>query len=180
LIFYVIYDKGVGVNFCFIRKSLRSIYPIVIALPLLTMHSLAEAGEHGNKPHIKVCKDVGHCVSSEIAVSPKARLLGLMFRDELSANSGMLFVFPYSDAWRFWMKNTKIPLDIVWLDEDKRVVFIVNDAQPCLAETCRDFAPEENARYVLELAAGVAKEWNLRIGDRLTFEIPQQILRNDR
>jgi uncharacterized membrane protein (UPF0127 family) len=164
-------------GFSFIRKNVVSICLITIALMVMTTHSLAKADSHGNKQHIKVCKDVGHCVTSEVAVTRAARFLGLMSRNSLLADRGMLFIYPYSGVWRFWMKNTKMPLDIIWMNKSKRIVYIVTEAQPCVHEPCLDYIPAEKALYVLELASGVAKKWDIKIGDRLTFEIPKEILR---
>ena len=55
-----------------------------------------------------------------------------MFRESLNENSGMLFIFPKEDFHNFWMKNTLIPLDIIWINSAKEIVFIENNAQPCL------------------------------------------------
>ena len=71
----------------------------------------------------------------EIADTSLERAQGLMFRAELKEYQGMLFIFPISEKHSFWMKNTLIPLDIIWIDENKKIVYIYENAQPC-RETC--------------------------------------------
>ena len=102
----------------------------------------------------KVCfEGVEHCVDVEVSDKQTEHMLGLMYRRELDNDEGMLFVFPDEGIWSFWMKNTKIPLDILWLDEDGNVVHIEKNALPCKNEPCRVYRPEAKAVYVLEVAA---------------------------
>ena len=79
---------------------------------------------------------------------------GLMYREKMEADHGMLFIFPTIQKHSFWMKNTLIPLDIIWLDEKKEVVFIAKNAQPC-TEECSLIIPDKNAKYVLEINTGI-------------------------
>jgi uncharacterized membrane protein (UPF0127 family) len=103
-----------------------------------------------------VCKE-DRCVIVEIADTPALRQQGLMFRKELSDDMGMRFVFERSGKYPFWMKNTLIPLDMLRVDEQMRVVEIVT-AQPCTADPCPSYGGTEFARYVLEINAGRAKQ----------------------
>lgn len=148
---------------------------IMLAFLALATHPLS-ASATSERPLIKVCKDKSHCVFAGLATSPETRERGLMYRDKLPEDRGMLFIFTHPYFWTFWMKDTKMPLDIIWMDKRKRIVFIVTEAQPCIREPCREYMPGEKALYVLELAAGVAKKWDIKIGDRLTFEMPKKIL----
>lgn len=109
-------------------------------------------------------------VSVEIASDPETRTQGLMFRDHLADNVGMIFLFPKADEYPFWMKNTLIPLDMVWIDEAHRIVHISHDVPPCKADPCPDYPPNAKASSVLELAAGVAARHHLNTGDTLVFE----------
>lgn len=127
-------------------------------------------------PGIRVCKDRDRCVFAEIAATPETRMRGLMFRHALSEGRGMLFVYPRSDYWNFWMKNTEMPLDIIWLDGSRRVVHIARDAQPCMREPCRIYRSGEKAAYVLELASGMSAKWRLGTGDRLIFRLPEDLV----
>lgn len=108
----------------------------------------------------------GHEFSLEVAADPASRARGYMGRDEVPPRAGMLFIFDEDGRPGFWMKNCKIPLDMVWLDAGFRVVFVAADQRPCPAEgDCPTVAPPVPARYVLEFAAGTAARENLKAGD---------------
>ena len=109
------------------------------------------------------------CVNVEIADEYSERQIGLMFREELPENSGMLFIFENSNEYRFWMKNTLIPLDVIWISEDMKIVDIQN-AVPCVEEPCEVYRPREKALYVLEVNAGFAEENGIEIGDEVKIE----------
>jgi uncharacterized membrane protein (UPF0127 family) len=110
-----------------------------------------------------------HCFSVEIASTPEQRAEGLMYRSHLDADSGMLFVFPAEGDYPFWMKNTLIPLDIIWMDSQGEVVHIARDAQPCDSADCPNIEPGKNASYVLELNAGMAEKTGLKEGDSMAL-----------
>jgi len=112
-----------------------------------------------------------HCFLVELAKTPEERQRGLMFRKQLGLDRGMLFIFSEEEPYAFWMKNTYLSLDIIWLNKDKEIVFIKEKAKPCLAEACPLIEPNQPALYVLELNAGLVKNTKMKIGDRL--EIPQ-------
>ena len=104
----------------------------------------------------------------EIADNPAERAQGLMFRNYLEENSGMLFIFPDSAQHGFWMKNTNMPLDIIWINKDKEIIFIKKDAQPCSKEgKCSSIQPGEKAKYVLEINSNLTEKYNIEIGDRV-------------
>ena len=108
----------------------------------------------------------GKTFEVEIADTQLERAQGLMFRKELKENSGMLFTFPESDKHSFWMKNTFIPLDIIWIDENFKIVYIYENAQPC-RDICDSITPSKDARYVLEINSGLAEKYNFNMGDRV-------------
>ena len=81
----------------------------------------------------------------------------------------MLFIFSQSKRHVFWMKNTLIALDIIWIDRDKRIVFIMRDVLPCKTEQCPAYTPKENALCVLEVNTGVTIEQGLKVGDQAVF-----------
>jgi len=110
-----------------------------------------------------------NCFYVELAQTPQEQELGLMYRKYMDEDRGMLFVFQNEGKYSFWMKNTFIPLDIVWLNSDKQVVFIAESAQPCTKEVCRNIDPKKNAKYVLELNVGMVQKINLKIGDKLVI-----------
>jgi len=109
------------------------------------------------------------CLAVEVVTSPLERARGLMFRTKLPLNKGMLFVFPAADYYSFWMKNTLLPLDIIWLDENGKIITIKRDAPPCPADDCPSFKPDKPARYVLEINAGMSDKINLATGNYLEF-----------
>lgn len=111
------------------------------------------------------------CFDVEIAENQEEWEKGLMFKESLDKNSGMLFVFPEEEIYSFWMKDTLIPLDIIWINADKEIVFIKRDAQPCLEEPCESFTPNEKAKYVLEMNAGMAEKVGLEIGKSARFRL---------
>jgi uncharacterized membrane protein (UPF0127 family) len=110
------------------------------------------------------------CFDVEIADSDEERSKGLMFRDSLGINNGMLFVFDKEDIYDFWMKNTKIPLDIIWLNKEKEVVYTHKNTPPCPENVCFSIVPSKKALYVLELNSGVIEKIDLSINDKLEFK----------
>src|SRR3989344_360628 len=112
-----------------------------------------------------------HCFDAKIADTPELREKGVMFVKSLPEKKGMLFIFPESGKHSFWMKNTLIPLDMVWINSNKEIVFIRGNAQPCLAnEVCVGIVPNQDAKYVLELKAGSVDRIGLQVGDVLSFK----------
>jgi hypothetical protein len=105
----------------------------------------------------------------EIANDPTTRGQGLMYRESIAPDRGMLFLFPETGVYPFWMKNTLIPLDMIWIDEQKRIVHVEPNVPPCAADPCPSYPPTGPARYVLELAGGRAAAYGLKKGDPLLF-----------
>ena len=107
-------------------------------------------------------------VRLEVARTPAARQRGLMYRRELADDHGMLFVFQGRPAIRtFWMRDTFVPLDMIFLDEDLRVVGVVQDAEPESDEACEVDTP---SLYVLEVPAGFAARHGVALGARIRIE----------
>lgn len=120
---------------------------------------------------IPVCFD-RCCFIGEVAQTEDARRRGLQGYRQLDKGRAMLFVFDANDNHCFWMKDTCIGLDMIWIDSDKRVVFIKENAQPCQQEVCPVFCPDVQARYVLEVNQGMVSAMGLKVGDRAYFEFP--------
>ena len=108
------------------------------------------------------------CFLVEVVSTSEARAKGLMFRESLPADRGMLFVFQQTGFYPFWMKNTLIPLDMIWLNENYQVAFIASNVQPCYVTPFPNITPLAPARYVLEINAGAVDRLGLEIGDKLT------------
>jgi hypothetical protein len=114
----------------------------------------------------------GTTIRAEVALNILDQARGLMFREGLPADKGMLFVFMDEAERSFWMYRTKIPLDILWLNANHEIVEISADTPPCPAERrddCPNYGGNAYAQYVLEIAAGQAAAHNLKVGDRLRF-----------
>lgn len=102
----------------------------------------------------------------EIADDFESRMRGYMFREHVAHDEGMLFLFEEPGRHSIWMKNCKVSLDIIWLDEAGRVVEIAHDQPPCPAEgDCPSVFPMRSATYVLEVAGGTARGQGLNRGD---------------
>lgn len=110
-----------------------------------------------------------NCFDVELAQNSIERAKGLMFKKYLDENKGMLFLFNKEAKYSFWMKNTFIPLDIIWLSKDQKVVFISENNQPCKWYYCSSIKPTADAKYVLEVNAGIIKKIDLKIGDELNL-----------
>ncbi len=112
----------------------------------------------------------------EIADTPASRSIGLMHRTRMAPDRGMLFLFPEPGRWTFWMKNTKMPLDILWLDGNGTIVHRADRVPVCerTDNLCPRYRPATAATQVLELRAGQAEALNLDTGARLTISMPKQ------
>ena len=127
-----------------------------------------------NEPRI-VLPD-GTAIRVEIAADDPTREQGLMYRDQLANDRGMIFLFPKAGNFPFWMKNTLIPLDMIWIDDQKKIVHVEKNVPPCKADPCPSYDPGAFARYVLELAAGVAGRHGLANGQVLRFEAMDNVI----
>ncbi|MEM2760989.1 MAG: DUF192 domain-containing protein [Nitrososphaerales archaeon] len=100
----------------------------------------------------------------EVADDSEKTARGLMYRDHLPEDRGMLFIFEREHRYQFWMMNMKINLDIIWLDSNGKVVHIVEDAKPCIDEghtSLCTYNPDEPAKYVLEVNAGFVQKYGI-------------------
>jgi uncharacterized membrane protein (UPF0127 family) len=109
----------------------------------------------------------GKTYTIEIAEDDASRAHGLMDRTHMDADHGMLFVFQDDAPRAFWMKNTKIPLDMLFFDAERRLVSVQHDVPPCTADPCPAYSSGAPARYVLELNAGQARKLGLTTGEEL-------------
>lgn len=123
----------------------------------------------GNQQISQVClKDT--CFNVELATTTEEMARGLMSREKLEENKGMLFIYEKEQIRGFWMKDTLIPLDIIWLNKNQEVVFIKKNAEPCGNLICIPTISPQKAQYVLEINAGLADKINLNIGEQLIFK----------
>lgn len=138
----------------------------------------AEAGEPGTEPAQEIVIPIktpkGTVIYAELADTPVKRGRGLMFREHLPPDRGMLFTFGDLQVWSFWMKNTKIPLDIVWMDDKKKIVHIERNVPICTKtdDSCPQYRSNDGALFVLELGGGRAEALDLQRGKKLEFKLP--------
>ena len=140
----------------------------VLAFSLLLLSGCASGG-----PWVEVG---GERFRVEIADDDAERARGLMFRDRLEDGTGMLFIHDAEVPQAYWMKNTKIPLDILYFDNARKLVAQQRDVPPCSAgNACPTYPSKAPARYVLELNAGEAAKLKLENGAELVFsnDIPK-------
>jgi uncharacterized protein len=114
----------------------------------------------------------GKVLQTEVMVSDEDRQMGLMFRPSLPLDHGMLFIFEQPDFHGIWMKNCKFPIDILWLDEQGKVVHVAEKVPPCQTEPCPVYQPLRRAAYVVELNAGQARKEKAAVGSKLEFTLP--------
>ncbi|MBU1999272.1 MAG: DUF192 domain-containing protein [Candidatus Omnitrophota bacterium] len=115
----------------------------------------------------KVCfKDT--CIQVELADTPEKRMQGLMFREKLQDNKGMLFIFHDDGYPSIWMKNMRFDLDIIWIDNNNIIVDIKKDFTACRG-FCEGVSPKAKARYVLEVSAGFSDKYGIKQGDKISF-----------
>lgn len=139
-------------------KKLKLIITLVIILSVSLLTLLTKPSPSN------ICFQSSSCFDIEIAQTPETRSQGLMFRESLPQNQGMLFIFPKSEIYSFWMKNTLIPLDIIWISENLEIIDITT-LSPCIEDPCPSYTPKAQAKYVLEINANLAQQQNIKIGD---------------
>ena len=134
----------------------------LIATILLCSSCIAEG------PYVKL---KGQRFLVELAETQEKQALGLMFRDSMPQDHGMLFIFPGETRRSFWMKNTRMPLDIFYFDSNLALVSVSENTPPCRTRQCPAYPSDGPAKYVLELNAGKAAELGVKSGDVLELHL---------
>jgi uncharacterized membrane protein (UPF0127 family) len=147
---------------------------LLLSIALLTPSCTQAESDSATTGLIPITLPSGTIVYAEIADTAKKRAEGLMFREHLAKDRGMLFTFGEAQPWTFWMKNTKIPLDIIWMNAKKQIVHIEANVPICTRtdDGCRQYQPNDPALYVLELGRGMAEHFKLQKGSMLRFQVP--------
>jgi uncharacterized membrane protein (UPF0127 family) len=143
---------------------------IILVLIFLSLHC---SGQSGKDRFVKVYFPDGFSATAELAVTDDERAQGLMFREKINEDQAMLFIFEEEAIHSFWMKNMHFPIDILWLDSERRIVHIEASVPPCAQDPCPSYVPSAAAAFVLEVQAGFAKKHGLRTYDRLEFVLPK-------
>lgn len=158
-----------------LNSQLRNLKSIPILLLYLIFCLTFLSAEAKQNRFIKVFFPNDHCVTAELAVSDEERQLGLMFRERINCDQGMLFIFGEEGFHSFWMKDVNFPIDILWLDREKRIVHIESNVPPCKESPCPSYSPQVQASYVLELKSGSVNKNQLQLYDKLEFILPSGI-----
>lgn len=111
----------------------------------------------------------GERFTVEIADTAESQTRGLMFRDRMDAEHGMLFVFDREEPRAFWMRNTRIPLDILYFDAQHALVSVSAGVPPCTTQQCPNYPSAAPAKFTLELNAGTTRRLGTKRGDTITF-----------
>jgi uncharacterized membrane protein (UPF0127 family) len=144
-------------------------------LLILALFLIFCSGQAVKNKFIKVYLPDGFSVTAELALTDEERQQGLMFREKINDDQGMLFIFEDEGVYSFWMKNMRFPIDILWLDAQKKIVHLESRVPPCQSDPCPSYAPDAAAMYVLELKSGGAEKHGLKLYDRLEFVLPKNI-----
>jgi len=126
----------------------------------------------GASPRGHAVLPTGRVLQVEIRTSPQERALGYMYRDRVGEDEGMVFIMESLGFHSFWMKNCKVSLDIIWMDESWKVVHLERSLPPCQADFCPNYAPMQASLYALEVQAGLAQKEGIKLGDQVLFFPP--------
>jgi uncharacterized membrane protein (UPF0127 family) len=161
----------------------RGILPVLRHLLLAAAVAAAPACKSGGQPSgttsaptspAAVAIDAGGrkvVFRVEVAVTPEEHARGLMYRSRLATDAGMIFVFEQPSIQRFWMKNTLIPLDMIFIGKNRKIVGIVEDAAP---ETETERMVGAPSQYVLEIGGGLAAQLGIHAGETVDLQnVPQ-------
>ena len=158
---------------------MRQKLSVWLALSIVTAGGLLvsdrEAARATGSDLVSIQTPSGITLKAEVADTPLKRSVGLMYRDHLKKDHGMLFFFGQPQAWNFWMKNTKIALDLIWIDGKKRVTHIERNVPICTKsdDSCPQYRPNsDDAVYVLEIAGGTVDGYKIEKGSKLQFGQP--------
>lgn len=139
---------------------------VVVFLLLLSTGCTSQA-------NINTIEIENHIIEIEVAQTQEKKNQGLMFRESLQENQGMLFIWEDEKERSFWMKNTLIPLDMIFLNRDGIIVNI-EEANPCKEDRCPNYLSKYPSKYVLEVNKGWSKENNIKIGTQTFINIVQK------
>ena len=153
----------------FRTNEMRQCLLVVLLLFFLSANAYAEEQYKKFGKGKLVFVEQNLTIDVEVATTKMQRTIGLMFREQLRVNSGMLFDFEQEEMQRIWMRNTLIPLDVIFISEKGVVVSILKNRLPCTKEPCVIYESIENARYMLEINAGMTVRNKVDVGQEVLF-----------
>jgi hypothetical protein len=117
----------------------------------------------------------GKQILAQVADSPEKQVVGLFFAKELPPDGAMLFIYDDEDSHPIWTKNSHFPIDILWMDRDRKILHIEENIPPCAADPCPRYGPEEPAAlYVMQASAGFVRRNNLKADMSMIFRLVQR------
>ena len=146
--------------------ALLMLFIVVFNLVSVSVPQLTEQGSTSSYKQVAL---KGTTLLVEVADTNQKRALGLMYRENLAKNSGMLFIFKDEGIHSFWMKNTLLPLDILWISKQGKIVHIEENVPTCDSLICPSYTPDEDSLYALELNAGWVGANDVTVGDKVQF-----------
>jgi uncharacterized membrane protein (UPF0127 family) len=150
----------------------RSRIFVLIALSVLLLTGSWFMMNQKDAETIIVTFPTGMQLETEVADTPEKIFFGLAFREGLPSNSGMLYIFETSDRHLMRTKGFKIPVDMIWADESRHIVHVIANVDPCEKDPCPSYGPPpENARYVIQAAAGFIAQEHVVPGMELKFTL---------
>ncbi len=109
---------------------------------------------------------------ADLALTQEQQTKGLAVKNTMNESQGMLFVFQQPSPESFWMKNMKFPIDIIWMDANRSVVYIAPDLKPCpTLGGCPGYVPTKESLYVLETTAGFSHRHDVKLGTQMSFRL---------
>jgi uncharacterized membrane protein (UPF0127 family) len=156
---------GISLSF----YSMRAAGLVVLAIVLAACGSGPAGVEELNTRIVTLPGD--RKIRAEVVTTPEDMARGLMFRDSLAPDRGMLFIHQQPGNYPYWMYQCRISLDIIWIDTERRIVEISAGTPPCKtsADQCPNYGGHERAQFVLELAGGMTAKYGVKVGDRIDF-----------
>lgn len=148
----------------------RVIFLVLMALLLISGAMMFNAPKQTEI--IEVRFPSGAKLQAEVADTPEKLLFGLAFREGLPEDGAMIFLFEQSGLHKVWTKGFKFPVDLIWVDESKQIVYVKEAAMPCVEDPCPWHGPPpENARYVIEANMGFIQKAEATVGSELIFAL---------
>jgi len=151
-------------------KPLITVLFIVIVAALILFFATPSASEN-LKPHVLINDQR---IEVELVKSFEEKQQGLMYRESLDEDAGMFFLYDEEQPLMYWMKNTLIPLDMIFLSADRNIIHIESEVPPCKpleSNDCPGYGPKEEGQYVLEVNGGYAEEHGIEVGDSVEFQL---------
>jgi hypothetical protein len=155
------------------ESSKKWVYTVIVLLAIaliIVIYFYPSKNNQESDPNIRTITFQNNIIiQAETATTSLQQQKGLMYRESLDEDKGMLFIFEDERPRNFWMRNTLISLDIILLDEDKKIVKILT-ADPCKSEICPTYSSDLPAKYVIEVNAGFTEENEIKTGQYAKFK----------